>query len=306
MLNPSAYRQLDIDLLRTFQLACQLGTLRAVAERRHFTLGAVSQQIKRLETLLDRRLLERGRQGVTPTADGLKLQADSSAVLAAHDDLIDRLANRSAGGRVRLGLPEVYAPRLLTPLLPRLRRAHPDLSLQVCTGASGSLRRALDNGELDLAVIVAPVDADHRGTPLWRTRPVWATGASMPAPGPGTLPLALHPPDCPYRALGLDALETEGRAWEDMFTSESMAAIEAAVAAGVAVGILDRDRLGPDVRELTSRDGLPRLPDCFASIVIADSRRDTDAEAIRAVADALAATGLRSSQRSAATTAVSA
>ena len=62
MLNGAVHRQLDIDLLRTFHLACELGTLRAVAERRHLTLGAVSQQIKRLETLLDRRLLERGRQ----------------------------------------------------------------------------------------------------------------------------------------------------------------------------------------------------------------------------------------------------
>ena len=292
MLNNAVHRQLDIDLLRTFHLACELGTLRAVAERRHLTLGAVSQQIKRLETLLDRRLLERGRQGVTPTARGLQLQADSRAVVAAHDDLVDRLAAHRVGGVVRLGLPEVYTPRLLDELLPRLRRAHPELSLQVRTESSGALRRLLDEDALDIAVTVTAATEPQGGVPLWRTRPIWAAGTTAVLAAGDPLPLALHPPDCPYRQLGLNALDAAHRAWAPAFTSASMAAIEAAVEAGVAVGILDRSRLTPRMRELTPRDGLPALADCTAVLVESPITDDTRATPRRIVFDALASARL--------------
>ena len=292
-------RSLDIDLLRTFHLACALGTLQAVATRRHFTLGAVSQQIKRLEQQLDRPLFIRSKRGVRLTAQGAQLRAQSAALIGEHDALLDRLLGQTTRGVVRLGLPEVYVPRLLDTLLPALRQTYPNLALHVRTANSGELRRAIDRGELELAVVVDRAqDIPATAIPLWETRPVWAGSAEHDPAQDKTLPLALHPEDCPYRALGLAALASARRSWETVFASASVAAIESAVASGLAVSVLDRARLTAGIREISAAQGLPLLPRCFAYLFETPRVSTSEAEAVRVVKDKLQGITFNVSQRS--------
>ncbi|MCS4504235.1 LysR substrate-binding domain-containing protein [Arhodomonas aquaeolei] len=285
-------RTLDIDLLRTFHLACALGTLRAVAERRHFTLGAVSQQIKRLEHQLGRTLLVRSRSGVSLTAEGARLRAQSATLLDEHDTLIHRLIDRPAAGVVRLGLPEEYVPALLGSVLPDLARSHPDLHLHVRTDTSGTLRHLVDTGTLDLALVVVPeaqAPSRHR---LWRTRPVWAMAAGEREAIPALVPLALHPAECPYRAIALTALEAAGRDWETVFSSASVTAVESAVAAGLAISVLDRARVEnghSGMREAGPGEGLPALPACFACLVEGPPGLGTNAAAVQTVGERIQA-----------------
>ena len=282
------HRALDIELLRTFHAASALGTLHAVAIRRHLTLGAVSQQIKRLETQLNQTLLIRSKSGVRLTLDGAQLLADSSRLLEEHDALLDRLSNHSASGMVRLGCPEEYAPYLLDSLLPRLRTTHPAIRLHLFTATSGELSAALARGELELAIVVAFDGAAERsGLPLWRTRPIWAGSTQNLIPFSTTVPLALHPESCPYRQLGLNALHKAGRDWEIVFSSASVAAIELAVASGISISVIDRDRLTPRMRELGPSDGFPTLPECLAKLIEAPGISKADIDAVGIVRDNL-------------------
>ena len=261
-------RALDIELLRTLHLAGSLGTLRATATHRHCTLGAVSQQIKRLERQLDRQLLVRFKTGVQLTTEGEQLIAQSQALLAEHDALVERLSHPSTQGVVRIGLPNDYVSRMLDSLLPTLRHTLPRVRLQVKTANSLELRRAVAQGELDLAIaLYAEKEEQIPGLPLWRMQPVWAgpihPGLHLLDP----LPLALHHCDCTYRAIGLAALSDHGRSWEMVFTGTSVAAIESAVANGLAVSVLNRARLTKDMQVLGAREGFPALPECLACLI---------------------------------------
>ncbi len=89
---------LDLELLRTFQVVAQSGSLAATAEVRHRTLSAISMQMKRLETELDVRLLERGPRGVTLTASGELLLREAQALLRAHDTLVSRFSRERLSG----------------------------------------------------------------------------------------------------------------------------------------------------------------------------------------------------------------
>ena len=55
--NASMTRNLDLDLIRTFVTVADSGSMTVAANLRHMTQGAVSQQVKRLEDLLDCLLL---------------------------------------------------------------------------------------------------------------------------------------------------------------------------------------------------------------------------------------------------------
>ena len=260
-------RALDIELLRTLHMAGSLGTLRATAKRRHCTLGAVSQQIKRLEQQLDRQLLVRFKTGVQLTTEGEQLIAQSLALLAEHDALLERLSHRSTQGVVRLGLPDDYAPGVLDSLLPSLQQSMPRVRLQVTTANSLELRRNVERGELDLAIaLYADRETPISGLPLWRTQPVWAGPAGHELHSLDPLPLALHPTDCTYRAIGLAALNESGRRWESVFASTSVAAIESAVSNGLAVSVLNRARLTGKMQALGAREGFLPLPECLACL----------------------------------------
>ncbi len=257
---------LDMALLRSFQLVVQLGSLAAAAEQQHKTLGAVSLQMKRLEERLETRLLERGRRGVTLTPSGESLLQASRELLRQHDALVDRFTGRGLEGRLQLGVPEDYASELMTGVLPLFLDRHPAVRLEVVTGASGDLARRIERDRLAMAIILDRPRNLPGGTPLWQTTPVWAAARINALGERSSLPLALHETHCPYRQLALETLTRAGVSWHVVFTSTSIHAIEDAVAAGLAVSVLDRERLTPGMRELGEADDLPPLQPCRASL----------------------------------------
>lgn len=281
---------LDLELLRSFQAVARLGTLAAAAQERYRTVGAISMQLKRLEASLGTRLLERGRRGVTPTPAGAALLREARPLLQMHDAMLARFTGRGLSGTVRFGMPEDYARELISGLLPEFSANHPDVVLEAVTAPSGELARALQRGEMALAVLL---DRPHQlpgGAALWQTQPVWAGPRQGDLTELSSLPMALHPADCPYRMLAIEALESlsEGpRRWHPVFTSSSIHAIESAVEAGLAVSVLDRERLTPAMRELGPADGLPRLSAGEARLHVGSRIEPGSRQAVDALAQLL-------------------
>ncbi|GED22581.1 LysR substrate-binding domain-containing protein [Halomonas halmophila] len=257
---------LDLEALRSFVAVARLGTLAAAAQERYRTVSALSMQIKRLESRLDTTLLIRGARGVTPTSAGQALLGEARELLRRHDGLVARISGRGLSGRVRFGMPEDYASRLVGRLLPDFLGRHPDVVLEAVTAPSGRLTRLLERGELSLIVALDRPYYLSGGEALWRTRPVWAGAKDLRVDNTAPLPLALHPEDCPYRQLGSEALSAIDRSWHAVFTSTSIHALETAVESGLALGILERDRLTPAMRELGEAEGLPVLKGCEAQL----------------------------------------
>ncbi|WP_111414938.1 LysR family transcriptional regulator [Billgrantia lactosivorans] len=278
---------LDLELLRSFLAAARLGSLAAAAEQRHRTVSAVSMQIKRLESLLDTRLLERGPRGVVPTATGEALLQEARELLRMHDGIVARYAGCGLRGKVRFGLPEDYARELLGDVLPEFTARHPEVLLQAVTATSGELARQLGRSRLDLAVVLDRPVPLAGGEPLWRTTPVWAAPRAANLTERASLPLALHEVDCPYRTLASEALERLGRPWHAVFTSTSIHAIERAVETGLAISVLDRERLTPAMRELGEAEGLPVLGRCEARLHVARLVEPGSRPAMEALADLL-------------------
>lgn len=260
----TSHQAFEIDLLRTFQAVVRFGQFLAAASYLNRSPSAVSVHIKRLETLVGGRLLDRDNQTVTLTPLGRRFALQSNELLHVHDRMLASYAHTSTRGRVRLGISDEYADWLLHGLLAHLAAGYPDIELEIQTGSSGRLKGRVIGGQLDLAVVVEPLNTSDPATvPLQRfgsTEPVWVAGRDFQLDPAKPLPLALHANGCPYRAVGLDALASAGKRWRTIVMSASMTAVETAISAGLAVGILDRDRVGPRMRMLSFEEGLPALP----------------------------------------------
>lgn len=246
---------LDIELLRSFVSVVDAGGFTRAGERVHRTQSTVSQQIKRLEDDLGRPLLNRIGKKVVPTEDGERLLAYARRLLALAEETRDVLARPKGDGVVRLGIPEDFAAYRLTELLASFMRSRPGLRLDVRADQSMCLRRDLERSELDLALLKRPA-GEKGGISAWPERVHWVTSKIHPVdPGTQSVPLIGFPPGCLYRAGAIHAIESAGRTWHMAYTSSSLAGIQAAVAAGLGLGILSEIAIQPTHRVLSAKDG---------------------------------------------------
>jgi DNA-binding transcriptional LysR family regulator len=246
---------LDLELLRSFVSVVDAGSFTRAGERVHRTQSTVSQQIKRLEDELGRPLLNRTGKQVAPTEHGERLLSYARRLLSLAEEARDVLARPGNEGAVRLGIPQDFAAFRLTKLLATFARSHPGLRLVVRADQSVYLRRDLERGDLDLALIKRDA-GDDGGIAAWPERLHWVTSKANPAhAGSGSVPLIFFPTGCLYRTRAIHALESAGRTWHMAYTSSSLAGIQAAVAAGMGLSILSEMAIQADHRVLTARDG---------------------------------------------------
>jgi DNA-binding transcriptional LysR family regulator len=91
-----------------------------------------------------------------------------------------------------------------------------------------------------------------------RERPVWAASRHHALADP--VPLALSLDGCMFREWAIAAMDAAGRKWRLAYMSPSHAAMEAAVAAGLAVSVFKAGTVAHGLRLLKPRDGFKRLP----------------------------------------------
>ena len=149
----------------------QLEYIVAVYRTRHLVKAAeacgvtqptLSAMIQKLEAELDVKLFERSSQQVMPTAIGKVVVEQAWKVLNRARKLKDIVAEekKSLTGTFRLGILPTIAPYLLPRFFPRLMRENSSLEIRVVEMKTAYIRRAIDRGEIDAAVMVDTGDLD--------------------------------------------------------------------------------------------------------------------------------------------------
>jgi DNA-binding transcriptional LysR family regulator len=274
----------DIEPLRTFAAVVDAGGFTKAAERIHLTQSTVSQQIKRLEESAGHSLIirERTTGGIRTTEEGELLLGYARRILAISAEARETLRN-PAPKTVRLGVPEDFAGRRLIDLLTGFAESAPQIRLDTVSGWSVELRRLLDSGEVDLA-LVKREPGDGPCLARWDERLVWVASGMRRLPD-DPIPLAVFPPGCIYRARAMRAIEAAGRQWRVSYTSQGLMGVQAAVASGLGVSLLPADAVLAKHRRLTPAEGFPEEPNSELALV-AHSRRL--GPAVRVLADFLA------------------
>jgi LysR family hydrogen peroxide-inducible transcriptional activator len=120
--------------------------------------SAFSNAIQALESTLDAQLVDRTNRRVTITAVGQEVNTLARLVLRDLTDLVEAAAGgrEPLEGELRLGVIPTIAPFLLPRVLPKLRRAYPELRLFLTEDQTGRLHERLMDGELDLVLLALP------------------------------------------------------------------------------------------------------------------------------------------------------
>lgn len=249
---------LDTDLLRTLVAVAERGSVTQAADVIGRTQSAVSMQIKKLEEAVGEAVFERRARGVALTRAGEVLVRRARPILTLLEGAAEGLGEADVVGNVRVGVPEEYAATALPTILSDFVARHPSTEVTVRTETTPRLEAAMRAGHLDLSVLV--VEPDHgEDEVLFHDPAVWATSRDHLAHEADPLPVAMFDYDCWWRHQALRTLEAQGRAYRIAFTSPSTAGIQAAVTAGLAVGLLGRSMVPNGARALTPAEGFRDL-----------------------------------------------
>ncbi|WP_321789476.1 LysR family transcriptional regulator [Paraburkholderia sp. J94] len=253
-------KPLDLDAVRAFVLVAELRSFTRAADALDTTQSAVSLKLKRLESHLGRQLLDRTPRVVRLAPDGLAFLGPARDLLGAHERALGTLGGDAR--RLTLGLSEHVADAQLARQLALLRAHDPGLVIALHLGLSAQLLTQFDERRLDAAIVRQEADEAPRGDArtLFDEPLVWLAAPEFQWP-PGTpLPLALLAGPCAVRAAAIAALDAADVAWNEVFVGGGVAAVGAALEAGLAVSALARRVAPRTLVDVGAKFGLPPLP----------------------------------------------
>lgn len=252
-----AYQDLQMDWLKCFVAVVDAGTLSAAAPEVHRSQSAVSMQLKKLEAALGCRLLVRGPRTNQLTPDGQKLLGYARRMLQVHAETQAAFHGDALTGRIRLGVPDDYAAKYLTPVLKRFAPYHGSVEIELSCEQSTALIPKVERGELDLALVSR--DHPRQGVLLFQEPLVWVGASQYEVWRRNPLPIAVYEAASLAKRNAIHALALQGRQFRIVYNSSSLAGQIAAVESGLAVAVLTQCSAPPHLEILGAEHGLGEL-----------------------------------------------
>lgn len=135
--------------LGVFATAARHLNFARAAEELHLTASAVSHHIRKLEAQLGAPLFQRHARGVLLTAEGRRLADAATAAMADLEAVATCLSPAAQGTPLRVSTLRSLSYCWLLPRLPRFRRAHPHVRLDIQTDSAFS---RFDSGGPELGI----------------------------------------------------------------------------------------------------------------------------------------------------------
>ncbi|MES2951808.1 MAG: LysR substrate-binding domain-containing protein [Pseudomonadota bacterium] len=250
-------RPLDLDTVAAFIRIAELGSFTLAADAMQTTQAAVSLKLKRLEERLGCRLVERTPRYVQLSAQGTAFLEPARELLHVHDRALAVFAG--ARQRLTIGISDHVAGPELPALIARMNAQDPQLLIEIRIGSSGDLLQSFDRREID--TVIVRLHAGRADGELlteepfgWYAAPGWQHRAGEP------LPLATLAEPCGVRVMAGQLLDAAAVPWTEIFVGGGVAAVAAAVMAGIGVAALAPRMLPFGAVDVGAKLGLPALP----------------------------------------------
>lgn len=234
----------SMSMLQAFSAAARYESFTEAAAELSLTQGAISRQVRALESQLGAELFARVRKSVRLTAAGRRYAEEiDKALQTVRLASLDAMTQR-AGGTLNLAILPTFGTRWLIPRFPAFLEEHPDITVNFATKLSPfdfkkeDLHAAIHYGRTDWP--------DTESTFLMKEE-------TVPVAAPALLSERAVNDERDLLELPLLHLATRPRAWPDWFHDagleragssgmvfEEIAAVAQAAAAGLGVSLLPR------------------------------------------------------------------
>jgi DNA-binding transcriptional LysR family regulator len=178
---------LNVRQVRYLLAVVEFRSFTRAAQRLYISTPSLSQQIGKLEAQLGFRLLDRARNGVTPTGSGQQFISAAREFLRAHDAAVSsaralrELVNAPDAPRLRLGFLAGLAGSRTADILAAVRQSVPGVVLTLTQVDWGDQLAGLTAGSLDAVLARSPLpDTSLPQVPVLREPRVLVLARSHP------------------------------------------------------------------------------------------------------------------------------
>lgn len=259
---------LDTVTLQCFLAVAETQSFTKAALRVGRTQSAISQQIAKLENLIEKQLITRGRE-LSLTPDGELFLGYAKRIYELHRESLDRFKTPELQGELRFGLPEDFASMMLSDILVEFSRLHPRVMLNVECDLTLNLIERFHQNEFDFILIKTnEKNQINEAVNVWNEPVEWAGKRELlPVLNEKTtIPLILSPAPCVYRGNVIESLNQHHLKWRLAFSSPSYAGKMAAVRAGLGITAIQRSMI-PSYLDRLDDYFLPSLKDIQVSLI---------------------------------------
>lgn len=155
---------MNLTQLTTFVAVISEGSMTAAADKLYLTQPAVSQQIRNLEEDLGVELMVRGVRQIKATPQGEVLYEQAKRILQMVQQTENSIKAMAAEltGHIKFGTLNSIGLHLMSPIVSRLLRHNPDLSMTVEYEKGDGLVQAFKKGKFDV-IIVPELGSEFNG-----------------------------------------------------------------------------------------------------------------------------------------------
>ena len=151
---------MELRTLRYFLAAAREENITKAAEMLHVTQPTLSRQIMDLERELGVTLMQRGKNGLKLTDDGIFFRQRAEEIV----ELADRLEKNFDGrhndicGMVVIGASEVGGSQTLAKLIKKFSEKYPSVQFTLYNETVDNIKDHLDKGLVDIGLLLEPID----------------------------------------------------------------------------------------------------------------------------------------------------
>jgi DNA-binding transcriptional LysR family regulator len=250
--------------LKVFLMIVDQGSLTKAANELCRTQSAISIQLRKLEERAGVPLFDRHAQGMSVNCHGLKLIPYARKVLNELEQA-NCLFSTKEPRSIRIGFPDDFDDTILESILADFSIHYPHVELITRSGCTSNYELAVRKSELDIAVC----NKSHSdlGQDFSCETNVWVSSLTASLECKKVVPLALMDRECSWCKMPIEALDTIGRPWKVVYSGSSFTNFEAAIRAGIAIGVMPLKNCNQSMKQLSKAQGFPELPKSRWSIV---------------------------------------
>jgi DNA-binding transcriptional LysR family regulator len=269
-------RNLDLSAMRSFVTVAEVGGVTRAAGYLNLTQSAVSMQIKRLEESLGRSLFLRAARKLALSPEGEQLVSYGRRMLALNDEALSLLSSTACEGEIRLGVPHDVVYPAIPGILRRMAQAYPRVRINLVSSFTILMKQDFARGGFD--VILTTEEAPDPGAEVLCARGLVWVGAPD-GNAWQRRPLRLGFKDtCIFRTRAQSALDDAGILWEMATGGESDQAVEATVAADLAVSVRMVGSIPEGMTPIAGDNQLPSVGDMKLALYRNNRRSDEAVE----------------------------
>ncbi len=238
---------LTLKQIEAFYWVAKLGTLNKAAAKIHITQSAATKRLQEVEAVSALPLFEAGNRKNVLTPKGRELLAECEKLFAVMGELETlRDAKQQMARVLHIGLTEVTALTWFPRFLRKIKEIYPAITVQPEIDLSSPLRRKVESGQLDLAVLPNPAPSDSLARvalgPVqfgWLAMPgTFDAGRAYALSELAAYPVIEQKADSIITDLSAQLWEDAGVQPERIYGGNNVHALAGLISAGVGIGCL--------------------------------------------------------------------